>query len=505
MSQLSHKDRLFHEILMARERVYEACKPTPLEPLELHLDAKVFLKREDYSPINSFKWRGAYNRIATLTDEEKGDGVVAASAGNHAQGVALAARQLGLHAKIYMPKSTPKMKQIAVRRHGGAHVDVVLEGDAYDDAANAAKTFANETNRVFVHAYDDYYTMGGQGTLADEAIMAGHGRFDVAYLQIGGGGIAAAVACWLKKYHPDTRIVGVEGVDQASMWAAVQAGKPVELEYVDVFCDGTAVKKVGKLTHALCAELVDEFIQVTNEEVCAAIELLWKERRCIAEPSGAMGLAGLMKQAETLGNERALCILCGSNMDFEKLAWVSGHAAIGAARRRYLRCEIDERPGSFLDLIDNILEGVNIIDFQYGKINPDKAWPVVGFEASPAELDLLHQRFEEHGIRHEDVTSKEDVEFRIIHYNSSLFKNSFFFTLEFPERAGALQDFLTHIAELKANMCYFNYAYSGESVGRALLGFEVESDDERQRFIQHLTAAKYTFHEIDAAVLSRML
>ncbi|MCH8310464.1 MAG: pyridoxal-phosphate dependent enzyme [Chloroflexi bacterium] len=305
------RQRLFQEVLMARQRVYEIGEPTPLERVSLPIDAKVYLKREDLSPIHSYKWRGAYNRMATLTQEERERGVVTASAGNHAQGVALAASRIGVDARIYMPVATPRMKQIAVKLHGGDRVSVVLHGDTYDAAAERALEDVRNSGSVFVHAYDDLGTMGGQGTLADEVVMSGEGPFDVAYLQIGGGGLAAAVACWLKAYYPNIRIVGVEGVDQASMSTAIQAGKPRQLDYVDVFCDGTAVKKVGELTYALCAELVDEFITVTNEEVCAAIQLMWETRRCVPEPSGARskyhcirpthsGSAGLTTQEKAL-------------------------------------------------------------------------------------------------------------------------------------------------------------------------------------------------------------
>jgi len=213
------RDALFQEILMARQRVYAVGQPTPLERVMLSVDAEVFIKREDLSPIHAYKWRGAYNRMATLSAEERARGVVCASAGNHAQGVALAARKLGIQACIYMPVSTPRMKQSEVKRHGGDRVEVVLAGDSYSDAAAAALARRDEAGLIFVHAYDDLATMGGQGTIADEIVMSGHGPFDVAYLQIGGGGMAAAVSCWLRAFYPNIRIVGVEGVDQASMAA----------------------------------------------------------------------------------------------------------------------------------------------------------------------------------------------------------------------------------------------------------------------------------------------
>ena len=259
------REQLFQEILMARERVYAVGQPTPIEPLQLPVEAEVFVKREDVSPVHSYKWRGAYNRMAMLPEEERAAGVVAASAGNHAQGVAVAARALGVQARIYMPASAPRRKQSAVTRHGQNRVELILHADNYHAPAALAFPDVAEPGATFIHPYDDLRTMGGQGTLADEVVMSGHGPFDTAYVQIGGGGLAAAVSCWLKAYYPEIRIVGVEGVNQASMAAAIQAGGPVEPDYVDVFCDGTAVKKVGDPTYALCSELIDEFITVTNE------------------------------------------------------------------------------------------------------------------------------------------------------------------------------------------------------------------------------------------------
>jgi threonine dehydratase len=346
--------------------------------------------------------------------------------------------------------------------------------------------------------------MGGQGTLADEVVMAGHGPFDVAYLQIGGGGMASAVSTWLKSYFPKIRIVGVQGVGQASMVEAFKQGKPAELSHVDVFCDGTAVRKTGELTYALCRELLDELITVTNEEVCAAIQHMWEATRCIPEPSGAMGLAGLMKQQDAIKGQRALTVLSGSNLDFGQLAWISAHAGIGGGRRRYMRFEIPERPGGMLDLLDNALDGVNIIEFQYGKTHDTKAWPVIGFEASPLELDLLTQKVRDLGVRCEDVTSEADVEFRIIHYEPQLFRNPFFITFDFPERPGALHDFLDMLRG-RASICYFNYTFTGELVGRALLGFEFDTEDARAAFKQLLAQSGHHWSEIPQSVLERVL
>lgn len=498
------RQQLFHEILMARKRVYAVGSATPLDRVDLDIGAEVFLKREDLSPIHAYKWRGAYNRMTQLGEDERARGVVCASAGNHAQGVALAARQLGVRTRVYMPTATPGMKQRAVARHGGDLAEVILTGDTYNEAAAAARAFCEESGRTFIHPYDDLLVMGGQGTLADEVVMSGAGPFDAAYLQIGGGGMAAAVACWLKAHYPDIRIVGVEGVEQASMAAAAAAGAPVELDYVDVFCDGTAVKKAGRLTYPLCAELVDEFITVTNEEVCAAIERLWETRRCVAEPSGAMGLAGVLKQADTLGGTRVLAVVAGANADFGQIAWVARHAGIGAARRKYYRCQMGERPGGLLHLLDTIMEGINIIEVQYGKVDQDTAWPVIGFEAPPMALDLLDRRLTEHAVPHEDVTSQADVEFRVIPCNPALFHLPYFITFEFPERAGALREFLV-ATKGTANICYFNYTFTGEQVGRALIGFEFEDGNHQAQFKQLLAESPHEHRELPTEALARIL
>jgi len=247
--------RLRQEILFARERVYRFGQPTPLERLVFPGPGpEIWVKREDLSPIKAYKWRGACNRMAVLTPEEAARGVVTASAGNHAQGVALGAKQLGIRARIYMPRSTPRVKQEAVRHHGGDLVEIILAGDSYDDAVTAARADEQASGAVYLHAYDDLQVMAGQGTLADEVVLSGHGPFDAAFLQIGGGGMAAGVSCWLKTYWPEMELIGVEGEGQASMKAALEANEPVTLEKLDIFCDGTAVRKAGSIPFEICRD-----------------------------------------------------------------------------------------------------------------------------------------------------------------------------------------------------------------------------------------------------------
>ncbi|MFP4156000.1 MAG: pyridoxal-phosphate dependent enzyme [Opitutales bacterium] len=498
---------LRQEILLARRRVYEAGEATPLQSILLSEGGELFVKREDLSPIHAYKWRGAYNCMAQLDTDQLARGVVTASAGNHAQGVARAAHKLGTRAIIFMPLSTPRMKQLAVKKHGGDRVDIRLIGDTYDVASAAARQAAADEGLSYIHAYDDLAVIAGQGTLADEIVMSGKGPFDIAFLQVGGGGMAAAAATWLKMNFPEIHIVGVEGVDQASMAAAIRAGGPVELKQVDVFCDGTAVRKAGRLTHQICSEVVDEWMTVTNAEVSAAVQFLWEELRCIPEPSGAMGVAAALKRRSDLRDKRVLSVLCGANMDFEQLASIAHHAAVGGARRRYLKINIPERPGAMYQLLETLPKSVNIVDFQYGKIHPTEASPVIGFDVTPFEGDALCQTLEGAGYVFREVTSESDVAFRMIHYESQLLRHPIFLTLEFHERAGALADFLRTISP-HCNLCYFNYVYSGERVGRALLGFEFESEQAHEAFPEHLEAAGQayrTFEIVSPEVLTRIL
>ena len=481
------------EILFARRRIYDVGEATPLDSILLESsNIEIFVKREDISPIHAYKWRGAYNLMVQLKADELAAGVVTASAGNHGQGVALAAQKLGTRAIIYMPLSTPRMKQAAVKRHGGESVEIRLHGDSYDSSSAAARECAAKEDLIYIHAYDDLAVMAGQGTLADEIVMSGKGPFDIAYLQVGGGGMAAAAATWLKTNFPDIHIIGVEGIDQASMAAAVKAGAPVALDHVDVFCDGTAVRKVGTLTHQICADLIDEWMTVTNDEVSAAIQFLWEQLRCIPEPSGAMGVAAILKQRKALEGKRVLSILCGANMDFEQLATIALRSAVGAARRRFLKIQIPEKAGAMYGLLKSMPDTVSITDFQYGKIDPSIAAPVIGFDVSPMEFKVLTQALVDGAYTHEEVTSETDVSFRLIHYQSKLLSCPIFITLEFHERPGALEEFLKTVSP-HSNLCYFNYVYSGERVGRALLGFEFENAEGNKRFDKVLKSAKHAY------------
>ncbi len=488
MSTLS--DRLFEEILQARQRVYAVGDPTPLQKLNLQgIPAPVYAKREDLGPIRAYKWRGAYNCMASLPQDAREKGIVAASAGNHAQGVALAARVLNCKATIFMPLSTPEVKQREVRRHGGEHVQIVLHGDCYDETAAAAHQYCDEHGCTFVHPYDDLVTMGGQGTLADEVVMSGEGPFDRAYVAIGGGGLASAVACWLKKFWPDIKVIGVEGIEQASMKTSVEQGQRVNLDYVDVFCDGTAVHIPGELTYPLCRELIDEFVTVTNNEVCQAIRAMWESSRVVPEPSGAMSLAGFLKHWNTgqvNADEKSVVVISGANMDFTQLSQIARQAGIGKHKTRYVRIPMNSKRGQLLKYLRHIPVGTTLIDVQYGKTEGDTQYPTFGIAASDEDLETIRTILRSKGMQLEDISEDDDVRFRIIHYNPNLFRHQLFVHIEFPERAGAFLGFMEQVADL-ASICYFNYTYTGERVGRALVGMEFESDADRETIRARMT------------------
>ncbi|RPJ35523.1 MAG: pyridoxal-phosphate dependent enzyme [Verrucomicrobiaceae bacterium] len=473
--------QLRQEILLARERVYRFGRPTPIERLELPGPGpEIWVKREDLSAVKSYKWRGACNRMATLSPGEMKRGVVTASAGNHAQGVALAARALGIRARIHMPRSTPKVKQSAVLHHGGGFVEIHLSGDSYDDALQAAREHEATSGAVYIHAYDDLQVMAGQGTLADEVVLSGRGPFDAAFLQIGGGGLAAGVSTWLKTYWPDIAITGVEGVGQASMKAALEAGQPVSLGQMDLFCDGTAVRMAGALPFGICRHTLCGIETVTNAEVCHAMRVLWEGLRCISEPSGAMGLAAVLKNREKLTGKRVLVVLCGANIDFLQIGLVAQSVGAASQASRTLRVRIPERPGTMLALLDYAFAGINIADFQYGKTCETHAWPVFTLSADdPAELAGIPVKLDAGGFEWQELTDAEDVTFRAIPLRGDLLQNPVFLRLDFYERPDALHEFLAQRVRGNANLCYFNYRQSGERIGRALIGLDFPSPFER--------------------------
>ncbi len=510
----SLRDQLFDEVLQARQRVYAVGAPTPLQRIDLPgVDAEVYVKREDLGPIKAYKWRGAYNCMATLSPMQRSKGVVAASAGNHGQGVALAAARLGCHAHIFMPRSTPVVKQAAVRMHGGQHVEIVLTGDSYDAASQAAHEYADSNGLTFVHPYDDLSTMGGQGTLADEVVMSGQGAMERIYLQIGGGGLASGCACWFRKFWPSCTVLGVEGVDQASMKLAVESGQRQTLPYVDVFCDGTAVRTAGENTFELCRELLDDYVTITNEEVCQAIRALWNGLRVVPEPSGAMGLAALLqdwKKGRIRKGEKCLVVISGANMDFSQLGVVAKRAGVGETQRhlRYLRLPMKTRRGEIIKYLRHIPSGVQLVDVQYGRIEGEIQYPVFGVLGTAEQFAEIESRLAQEELSSQDVTNDADVSFRMISYDRRHLSHPVFFVIDFPERSGAFIEFMDAMGEF-ANLCYFNYQYSGESVGRALVGLDFDSLEDRDACRARAEQLKGTtiqgLHDLPNSVRRRVL
>ena len=497
------------ELEQARERVYRIGQLAPVQKITLNGgDFEVYIKREDVSPINAYKWRGAYNAVCHYHSANGCETVITASAGNHAQGVALAANKLGIDAKIFMPVSTPMMKQKSVQRLGGKNVEVVLAGDDYNVASAAAQDYLRQSNAQYVHPYDDIYTIAGAATIGDEILNSPEGPFDYVFLQIGGGGMAAGVSGNLKLAGDKATIIGVEGENQASMKTSIEAGKPTELDSVDTFCDGTAVKKPGQLCFDICKDAMASFVTVTNAEVSAAIQKLWEAARLIPEPSGAMGLAGLIKFAaenpDKVKGKKLLTVISGANMDFGKLSLIASQSAIGAHTRKYIRFHLGERKGGLLSLLDDHFQGLSVSEFLYGKVHDTEAWPVIALEAPRAEMDKIDERLKAEGLEFEDVTTDPDIRYRIINYNPALFKSPVLMHIHFPERKGALRDFLRAISGI-ANVCYFNYAYSGESIGRALMGFEFDSGADKEKFMAIIEDSVVTARTVTDSAAARIL
>lgn len=463
-------------ITKARERVYKVGQPTPLHEIQVAgLPVPVWVKREDLGPIKAYKWRGAYNAVSALDEKERKSGIIAASAGNHAQGVALACSYLECFAEIFMPVSTPMVKQKEVARLGGKWVSVTLHGDTYDDASLHSQEVALKQGATFIHPYNDPDVIAGQGTLADEVVMSGVGPFDRVYVAIGGGGLASAVASWLKFYWPDIQVIGVEGEGQASMKLAIEQGEPSSLDYLDVFCDGTAVRKVGRNTHALCSSLLDRVVTVSNEEVCDAVKIHWDTCRVIPEPSGAMSLAGLIKEHEggypLKAGEKPLTILCGANMDFAKIGKISSLANISNQEQLSLRMTITDESGSLGKLLESLPSGLTITDMQYGYAQTGEQYPILTFTVKEEEKETVLASIKEHVQGVEEVHDDTLSLYRMIEFSRELLADPAFYEVEFPERAGALKEFMEHLSPF-VNLFYFNYQYSGERVGRALVGMD---------------------------------
>ena len=468
-----------------KARVYDVAIESPLEHaprLSQRIDNHVLLKREDLQPVFSFKLRGAYNRIAKLSDSAAQRGVVCASAGNHAQGVALAARRRAIQAVIVMPRTTPQIKIDAVNALGG---EVVLHGDDYDSAFEHALQFVRDRNMVFVHPFDDPDVIAGQGTIAVEMARQTGGNLDAVFVPVGGGGLIAGVSVYLKYLYPGIRIIGVEPEDAAGMYESLKAGRRITLERVGLFADGVAVKRVGEETFELCRAHVDEIILLDNDEICAAIQDVFEDTRSIVEPAGALAVAGLKKMAsrEHWHGKRIAAITSGANINFDRLRHVAERADLGGEREALLAVTIPERPGSFRQFCE-ILGRRSITEFNYRYESEAAAHVFVSFSLARGrgEKDSVMQALRGAGYT---VTDMSDNEMAKLHVRYMIggrargIRDELLYRFEFPERPGALMNFLEHMSK-GWNISLFHYRNHGADTGRVLVGMQVPKAEMKE-------------------------
>lgn len=462
-------------------RVYDVAVETPLQPaprLSARLDGEVLFKREDLQPIFSFKLRGAYNRMAHLSPEERGRGVITASAGNHAQGVAFSAQRLGMRAVIVMPVTTPEIKIIACRARGA---EVVLHGDSYSDAEAHAYKLQAESGLTFIHPYDDPLVIAGQGTIGLELSQQVRAERYTVYVPIGGGGLAAGIAVFLKSINPHLKVIGVEPDDSDAMYQSLQAGERVTLPQVGIFVDGVAVRRVGEHTFGLVRTYLDGIVRVSTDEVCAAIKDVFEDTRAIMEPAGALAVAGLKRHiAEGGASEGALVALtCGANMNFGRLRHVVERAEIGEQREALLAVTIPERPGAFKRFCRDL--GLhNITEFNYRYAPRKEAHIFVGIElARPDERAAIMRRLAAEGYEVLDLTADEVAIVHLRHMvggRAPEAADERLYSFQFPERPGALLQFLESLDE-SWNISLFHYRNHGSAHGRVLVGIQVPESD----------------------------
>jgi threonine dehydratase len=474
-----------HEMLkrVVNARVAEVLpEPTPLHTaprLSARLGHDVLLKREDLTPIFSFKLRGAYNRIAHLDVAARAAGVIAASAGNHAQGVAYAATHLGLRCRIVMPRTTPAIKVAAVRSYAGVEVELV--GDDYATAAAHAAAVAAETGMTVVPPFDDLDVIAGQGTVGLEILRQAPRELGSIFVPIGGGGLAAGLAAVVKELRPDVRVIGVEPDDSDAMTRSLAAGERIVLDHVGRFADGVAVRQVGTLTFDLCRRHLDGTLTVTTDEICAAIKDVFEETRTVLEPSGAVALAGLKRAAEAgaLAPGAAVVIASGANMNFTRLGYVTERAEIGEHREAILAVTIPERPGAFLEFCRTIGER-SVTEFNYRLATRSEAHIFVGLEVSGAiEAAAIADTLRSHGYACTDLGTDDLAKTHVRHMvggRSPAVTDEVLYSFEFPERPGALMQFLTSLGS-RWNISLFHYRNNGAAYGRVLCGFEAPAGE----------------------------
>ena len=479
-------------------KVYDVAVESALEParaLSKRLGNQVYLKREDQQRVFSFKLRGAYNKLVHLSAEQLARGVICASAGNHAQGVALGAKRLACRAVVVMPITTPRLKVDAVQALGG---EVVLHGDSYSDAYEHALTLQHDHGYTFVHPFDDPDVIAGQGTVGMEILRQHQGPIDAVFVAIGGGGLISGVAAYIKAVRPEVRVIGVQTRDSDAMVRSVRAGKRVQLAEVGLFSDGTAVKLVGEETFRLTRALVDDFVLVDTDEVCAAIKDVFQDTRSILEPAGALGVAGLKQYVarHKLKGSTLVTITCGANMNFDRLRFVAERAEFGEQREALFAVTIPEQRGSFKRFCE-MIGSRSVTEFNYRISDENVAHVFVGIAiARREEADRIERLFLRHAFPTVNLTDDELAKEHVRHMvggRSDLARHERLLRFTFPERPGALMRFLSALHP-SWNISLFHYRNQGADYGRILVGIQVPSGD-RDAFDEFLATLAYPYVE----------
>jgi threonine dehydratase len=482
-----------------KARVYDVAIESPLEEaprLSRRLDNRVLLKREDLQPVFSFKLRGSYNKISHLAETAARRGVICASAGNHAQGVALAARKRGVPAVIVMPLTTPQIKVNAVADLGA---EVVLHGDDFDSAYERALTITRDRNLVFIHPFDDPDVIAGQGTVGLEILRQAGSELDAIFVPVGGGGLISGIAVYAKYLHPKVKIIGVEPEDAAAMYESLRAGKRITLDRVGIFADGVAVKRVGEETFKLTREFVDEVLLVDTDEICAAIQDVFEDTRSIVEPAGALAVAGVKKYVAREGwkDRRIVAVNSGANMNFDRLRHVAERADVGGEREALIAVEIPEQPGSFLHFCEALgKRNVTEFNYRYESSRAAQIFVGLGLNRGRTECQEICTALRTAGYTVNDMTDNEMAKLHVRYMvggHARGIENERLYRFEFPERPGALMRFLQAVGT-RWNISLFHYRNHGSDYGRVLAGIQVPPS-ERDEFVLHIDELHYAYTE----------